>query len=87
MYELGKQLRERYQHLLLPYGSSVGDDVRVVTTTVDRCYLSAALLLAGFYPPDENQVWNNDLLWQPVPILQSSPDKVHVSSYKEIIYH
>lgn len=79
MYKLGEQLRARYHNFLLPYGNTVGDDVKVVTTAVDRCYLSAALLLAGFYPPDEKQVWNNQLLWQPVPILYTSPDKVHVS--------
>lgn len=29
---------------------------------------SASLVLAGLFPPKNNQVWNNDLLWQPIPV-------------------
>lgn len=30
--------------------------------------MSAAANLAGLFPPNINQQWNKDLLWQPIPI-------------------
>lgn len=30
--------------------------------------MSAAANLAGLFPPNSNQQWNKDLLWQPIPI-------------------
>lgn len=37
-------------------------------TDVDRTLMSAESNLAGFFPPDGNQVWNTKIMWQPVPI-------------------
>ncbi|XP_065216449.1 testicular acid phosphatase homolog isoform X3 [Planococcus citri] len=78
MFLLGKRLRERYEHLLKPYGSTLAEDVQMVTTASDRCYQSGALVLAGFYPPNSDQIWNDELLWQPISIHSPSPDKVHI---------
>lgn len=83
MYQLGKHLRKRYEHFLLPYGNTASEDVQMVATAVDRCYHSGALVLAGFYPPNEQQIWNEELLWQPVPIRSPSADKVHIIGKKE----
>lgn len=30
--------------------------------------MSAAACAAGLFPPTKEQIWNGDLLWQPVPI-------------------
>lgn len=57
------------------------NDVKTVTTKVDRCFQSAALLLAGLYPPKGHQIWNQKLRWQPVPISSESPDKVYVGNW------
>lgn len=35
----------------------------------NRTIASAQLMLAGLLPPIEDQVWNEDLLWQPIPVI------------------
>lgn len=30
--------------------------------------MSAAAFLAGLFPPTKQQIWNPNLLWQPIPI-------------------
>lgn len=39
-----------------------------VSSELDRTVNSAALVLAGLFPPKNDQVWNEDLLWQPIPV-------------------
>lgn len=78
LYEMGKTIRSRYYNLITPYSMYILNDVKTVTTKVDRCFQSAALLLAGLYPPKGHQIWNQKLRWQPVPISSESPDKVYV---------
>ncbi|XP_055301172.1 prostatic acid phosphatase-like [Sitodiplosis mosellana] len=66
-YELGKYLRRRYASLLGD-GHYSNDNVYVQSTDVDRTLMSAAANLAGLFPPDDNQVWNRDINWRPIPI-------------------
>ncbi|CAG9834279.1 unnamed protein product [Diabrotica balteata] len=42
--------------------------LRVVSSDKDRCIMSAAANLAALFPPKEEQIWNSNLLWQPIPI-------------------
>lgn len=35
---------------------------------LDRTIMSALSALAGLFPPSGQQIWNNDILWQPVPV-------------------
>ncbi|CAH1398948.1 unnamed protein product [Nezara viridula] len=64
-YELGKWLRSRYDCFL---GKEYkGESLEAWTTDVDRTKMSAALVLAGMFPPRDEQIWNKDLLWQPIP--------------------
>lgn len=42
--------------------------MHVQSTDVDRTLMSAQSNLAGFFPPMEKDVWNDQLNWQPIPI-------------------
>ncbi|KAK7794415.1 hypothetical protein R5R35_010392 [Gryllus longicercus] len=65
-FELGKWLRERYDHFLPEEYSR--DDIYIRSTDVDRTLMSAESNLAGLYPPTGSQRWNPTLSWQPIPI-------------------
>lgn len=66
LYELGQTLNTRYK-LLIDEHFSI-NDVYVRSSDADRCHMSGASLLAGMFPPSSKQIWNKNLLWQPVPI-------------------
>lgn len=40
----------------------------VESSNVDRCLMSAYCNLAGLYPPNEMQMWNRNISWQPIPV-------------------
>ncbi|KAL2747806.1 venom acid phosphatase Acph-1-like isoform X2 [Vespula maculifrons] len=65
-YELGQFLRSRYKNFL----SDIYTPELITTHTTDysRTKMSLLLVLAGLFPPDNIQKWNNDLNWQPIPI-------------------
>lgn len=44
------------------------EKVAVLSSGFDRTINSANLVLAGMFPPTGNQVWNNDLAWQSIPV-------------------
>ncbi|XP_055300677.1 prostatic acid phosphatase-like isoform X2 [Sitodiplosis mosellana] len=66
-YELGKYFRRRYAKLLGD-GSYSPDKVFTVSSALDRTINSASLVLAGLFPPQQNQVWNQEIFWQPIPV-------------------
>ena len=66
LYKLGQVLRERYKNFLSEEYRV--KDVSVQSSYANRCQMSASTLLAGLYPPKGEQIWNPDLLWQPIPV-------------------
>lgn len=72
-YELGQWLRKRYENLVNVTYSK--DEVYIRSTDVDRTLMSALSNLAGFYPPQGNQVWNSNIAWQPIPV-HTVPEKM-----------
>lgn len=67
-YQLGKYLRKRY-FKLLDDGRYSPDKVYVQSSNKDRTMLSAAANLAGLFPPEKDQIWNDEMPnWLPVPI-------------------
>ncbi|XP_078579278.1 prostatic acid phosphatase-like [Branchiostoma floridae x Branchiostoma japonicum] len=67
-YELGQFLRSRYVGPEFLNTSYSRYQVQVWSTDTDRTRMSAQANLAGFFPPSGNQVWNPDILWQPIPV-------------------
>lgn len=39
-----------------------------VGTDIDRTLMSAETVMAGLFPPQGDAIWNDELLWQPIPI-------------------
>lgn len=65
-YALGQYLRFEYGDLLNETYKNT--EIFVQSSNVNRCLMSAYSNLAGLYPPKGSQVWNPQLLWQPIPV-------------------
>ncbi|XP_014790422.1 prostatic acid phosphatase isoform X1 [Octopus bimaculoides] len=65
-YELGKYLRKRYDGFLNT--SFNAEEILVRSTDKDRTLMSAYSNLAGFFYPSSQDIWNPDILWQPIPV-------------------
>lgn len=62
------------------YNSSL---VFVQSTDTDRTAMTASTFLAGAFPPKDKQIWNNDLMWIPIPIhsIPSNEDNVSYTCF------
>jgi lysosomal acid phosphatase len=72
-YALGQWLRNRYESILPEKYSR--DVIYIRSTDVDRKLMSAESNLAGMFPPVGDQVWNEDIHWQPIPV-HTVPEKL-----------
>uniref|UniRef100_A0A1B6L861 acid phosphatase n=1 Tax=Graphocephala atropunctata TaxID=36148 RepID=A0A1B6L861_9HEMI len=73
MFNLGKKFRSLYNGFLgVNYRPG---EFQALSTLTDRTLQSAELFLAGLFPPSGFQVWNKDLLWQPVPVFPNLLDR------------
>ncbi|KAF7283259.1 hypothetical protein GWI33_001085 [Rhynchophorus ferrugineus] len=73
-YKLGQALRERYDSFLGPEYSVNLIDAR--STNVTRTKMSILAVFAGLFPPTEDLLWNQNLLWQPITYDLVAYDKV-----------
>ncbi|XP_056636081.1 prostatic acid phosphatase-like [Diorhabda sublineata] len=65
-YSLGLWYRQRYSEFIPEkYDPTF---LRVLSSNKDRCLMSAAVNLAGLFPPKGEQIWNSNIPWQPIPI-------------------
>lgn len=78
MYELGRKFRERYNNFIPEVYWP--DDVNVSSSYSERCRNSAYLFCAGLFPPKNVQIWNPDLLWQPIPVTYTPRNSDTVST-------
>uniref|UniRef100_A0A670JLI6 acid phosphatase n=1 Tax=Podarcis muralis TaxID=64176 RepID=A0A670JLI6_PODMU len=65
-YELGQFIRKRYEGFLST--DYKPKEIYVRSTDTDRTIMSAEANLAGLFPPKGNQIWNKEILWQPIPV-------------------
>ncbi|CAG9761313.1 unnamed protein product [Ceutorhynchus assimilis] len=66
MYSLGQNVRAHYENFLPRYYWPA--EVNFTSSQWDRCLMSAELFGAGLFPPHDFQIWNSDVLWQPIPV-------------------
>lgn len=65
-HNFGTFLREFYSDFIPE--SYNRNFVYVRSTDYDRTIMSAQSLLSGLFPPENEQVWNKNIRWQPVPV-------------------
>ncbi|XP_062980889.1 prostatic acid phosphatase-like [Elgaria multicarinata webbii] len=65
-YELGQYIKKRYSNFLS--AAYKREEIFIQSTETDRTIMSAQANLAGMYPPAGDQIWNPELLWQPIPV-------------------
>lgn len=59
-------MRRRYDPLIsVKYSPK---DIYIQSTDFDRTIMSAQACLAGLYPPTDEEKWNDDLMWHPIPV-------------------
>ncbi|KAL3289473.1 hypothetical protein HHI36_022896 [Cryptolaemus montrouzieri] len=64
MYNLGQRIRKKYANTIPNF--YFPDDVKVLSSYSDRCLMSAQLFTSGLFVPQKEQIWNEELLWQPI---------------------
>ncbi|CAG9859736.1 unnamed protein product [Phyllotreta striolata] len=79
LYSIGVSLRKRYNNFLGKY--YYPDIVEAVSTDYNRTKMSLELVLAGLFPPRQEELMAAALNWQPIPYnyLPLNEDKVLVS--------
>ncbi|XP_031837653.1 venom acid phosphatase Acph-1 [Nomia melanderi] len=65
-YKLGQFFRARYDEFLGPIYSK--DIIWFRADEIDRIVMTGELVAAGLYPPYKEQIWNDHLNWQPIPV-------------------
>lgn len=58
--------KQTYREFIPKYYSP--DNLKLFSSYADRCLMSAESFTAGFFPPTDDQIWNSNLMWQPIPV-------------------
>ncbi|XP_051466814.1 prostatic acid phosphatase-like [Apus apus] len=66
LFELGQYMRKRYSSFL--NSTYNHKEFYIQSTDYDRTIMSAQSFLSGLFPPTSSQIWNPELLWQPIPV-------------------
>ncbi|OWK55365.1 Prostatic acid phosphatase [Lonchura striata] len=66
LFELGQYMRKRYSIFL--NSTYNRKEFYIQSTDYDRTIMSAQSYLSGLFPPTSSQIWNPELLWQPIPV-------------------
>lgn len=78
MYNIGQWIRTEYGSII---GNTYDSTLSLTQSSyADRCIMSAQVLLAGLYPPTNEEIFVSGLTWRPVPV-HSTPrnlDKVYI---------
>lgn len=73
MYKKGQLLRRLYNVYLSDL--YLNSEISIKSTYMSRTYMSAAMVMAGMYPPISYQKWSDlETVWQPIPIYDDPPD-------------
>lgn len=79
MYNIGQWIRTEYGSII---GNTYDSTLSLTQSSyADRCIMSAQVLLAGLYPPTNEEIFVSGLTWRPVPV-HSTPrnlDKVYIN--------
>lgn len=66
MFQSGLYLRRRYNEIL---GNKYSPNkIYILSTDTDRAITSAQANMAGLFMPNGDEIWNENLLWQPIPV-------------------
>lgn len=77
-FKLGEYLKREYSSFL---GNTYFKElIEMRSTDTTRTKMSAQLVLAGMWPPNEEQKWHPKLNWQPIPIFFKQEEEEDVSS-------
>lgn len=75
---LGKFIREKYGNLI--GNRYFANTTYYRSTDVDRTLMSAELVSAGLFKPHGDDVWDDELPWQPIPIHTVMSENDHLLS-------
>lgn len=83
MFKLGEYFHRRYRNILGERYSP--EKIYTISTDFDRSIMSAQANLAGMFIPRRDEMWNADIMWQPVPVhtISQKRDRILRPRYKD----
>uniref|UniRef100_A0A6P7H0A7 acid phosphatase n=1 Tax=Diabrotica virgifera virgifera TaxID=50390 RepID=A0A6P7H0A7_DIAVI len=79
-YSLGQFTRQRYADFLPERYDK--DVITAYTTDSDRTHMSGQCNLYGLFPAKNDQIWKENLSWQPIPLQLADPNILYSEPYQ-----